>query len=584
MPRKKIIRELKFENENMKVEFIDQVNKFDYEKKLAYITYKGVKCIPMYTFTFFTLDEESRVEKNNKYSQRNDRLRKNIECLLRNQDNEYTRTLEENIDYFIISKNENIDDWQVYTDGLNACYTENVGKSFKNGNASKVAYLFTLEGARLMLSNFKFARDYDGEDRDNKYSKQIRDRAIYFTRTEELIKKVFDVDINCHEWFYLNGNQLEKFQDLRIETIANILILNKQYYDEDDNYKYAFGMTKCEQSQRDKELQKIVEYHIDDTFGHGEKLSYKCINYTSYLAMKQLYKEIKEATINIKTEKYNKKQFILNLVKIYKPLKSIINYGGGRVYEQYLINKKYNMEDRNTYGVVGKSLFLKGQDEEFKSNTLRYKIKKFKNHSIEVLESNMRGIEEVDKEYLGKVYDNCYITIYLNKLKEYQGLLREYYSLKYDVYYNKDKNRNLIGFSYMKFLKNELKYGFNYTQQFDEYCKYEQGMEVVEEYESNIERYRKEVKSELLELRNKKIKLENTLIQMSVYLKEFLEEGAFINLRMKNKNDVADLGNLMDIDTDNWVSNIYMEDNGTMKTSNGSKVIKARHKNKLLEM
>ena len=71
---------------------------------------------------------------------------------------------------------------------------------------------------------------------------------------------------------------------------------------------------------------------------------------------------------------------------------------------------------------------------------------------------------------------------------------------------------------------------------------------------------------------------------MSVYLKEFLEEGAFINLRMKNKNDVADLNNLMDIDTDNWISNIYMEDNGTMKTSNGSKVIKVRHKNKLLEI
>ncbi len=127
----------------------------------------------------------------------------------------------------------------------------------------------------------------------------------------------------------------------------------------------------------------------------------------------------------------------------------------------------------------------------------------------------MRGIEEVDKKYLSKVYDNCYITTYLNKLKEYQGVVREYYSLKYDVYFNVDKSRNPIGFSYMKFLRNELKYGFNYTQQYDEYCKYEQGMEVVKEYESNIERYRKEVKSELLELRNKKIKLENILIQMS---------------------------------------------------------------------
>ena len=70
---------------------------------------------------------------------------------------------------------------------------------------------------------------------------------------------------------------------------------------------------------------------------------------------------------------------------------------------------------------------------------------------------------------------------------------------------------------------------------------------------------------------------------MSVYLKEFLEEGAFIKLRMKNKNDVTDLSNLMDIDTDNWVSNVYIEDNGTMKTSNKDTVIKTRHKNKLLE-
>ncbi len=66
-------------------------------------------------------------------------------------------------------------------------------------------------------------------------------------------------------------------------------------------------------------------------------------------------------------------------------------------------------------------------------------------------------------------------------------------------------------------------------------------------------------------------------------MKEFLEEGAFINLRMKIKNDVADLSNLMDIDIDSWVSNIYMEDNGTMKTSNKDSIIKTRHKNKLLE-
>lgn len=583
MPRKKVIRELKFENENIKIDFINQVNKYDYEKKLTYITYKGIKCIPMYSFTFFTLDEENKIEKSN-YSKRNDRIRKNIECLLRNQDNEYTRTLEENIDYFIISKKENYEDWQIYTDGLNVCYTENIGKTFKNGNASEVAYLFTLEGARLMLSNFKLARDYKGETKNEKYSKQIRDRAVYFTRTEELIKKVFDIDIDCHNWFYLNGNQLEDFQNLRIETIANILILNKHYYDNDDNYKYAFGMTKSEQSQRDRELQKIIEYHIDDTFGHGKKLSYKCINYTSYLAMKQLYKEIKEATINLKTEKYNKKQFILNLVKIYKPLKSIINYGGGRVFEQYLLNKKYNTTDRNTFSAVGKSLFLEGQDEEFKSNTLRYKIKNFKNHSIEVLESNMRGIKEVDREYLSKVYDNCYISTYLNKLKEYQELLRDYYSLKYDVYFNVDKSRNPIGFSYIKFLRNELKYGFNYTQQYDEYCKYEQGIEIIEEYENNIEKYKREVKFELLELRNKKIKLENTLIQMSVYLKEFLEDGAFIKLRMKGKNDVSDLSNLMDIDTNSWISNIYMEDGSVMKTTNKNNTVKKRHKNKLLEM
>ena len=83
MPRKKVIRELKFENENIKIDFINQVNKYDYEKKLAYITYKGVKCIPMYSFTFFTLDEESKIERSN-YSKRNDRIRKNIECLLRN--------------------------------------------------------------------------------------------------------------------------------------------------------------------------------------------------------------------------------------------------------------------------------------------------------------------------------------------------------------------------------------------------------------------------------------------------------------------------------------------------------------------
>lgn len=580
MPRKKVIREIRLENDNMKVEFLTQNNKFDYEKKLAYIDYKGVRTLPMYTLTFFSLDEDFlEIDEKTKFSKRNDMLRKSIQQFLKKGENdEYNKTLVEGVDYFVLTKEDNEEDMYVYDCGLKEIYEHTTKNIFKFGSASKIGYLFTIEGAKLLLSNFNFSRDYVGEDRKIVYQKQVRDRAIYFTRTEELIKNVFDVEINVHTWFYLTGNQMKGFVEYRKEIIDKLLNLHDEYYKEDE-YKYAFGMTKATEETRYYELKSIFEMHIDDTLGHKEKLSYRCINYTSLQALKNMRLELLKGI----EENKDYREYILDLVKMYKPLKTIVKYGGMKVFEQYMFNKKYSKKDKLLYNSLNEVEFVRDKDEDYHNKTLRNKILTNKTYVRETLQKVTSNVEhQIDNQLVDDIYDNCLITTYLNKLREYQETLKEFHCLHYDMTYNKDKNGNLIGFSYMDFLKNELRYGYNYTmiKHAEPLC--QEDVDRCNEYVEKVNEFEANVKIDLLNLREKVINLKNNVLQLSTYLQEYLKDEIRVKLYVRDKDKKVDLSSFIDGSLNNSFD-VSIYENEAEIIENKSTYVKKTHINKLLE-
>ena len=580
MPRKKVIREIKLENENMKVEFLTQNNKFDYEKKLAYIDYKGVRTLPMYALTFFSLDEDLlEVDEKTKFSKRNDMLRKSIQQFFKKGEaSEYNKTLVEGVDYFVLTKEDNEEDMYVYDCGLKEIYEHNTKNIFKFGSASKIGYLFTIEGAKLLLSNFNFSRDYIGEDRKGTYEKQVRDRAIYFTRTEELIKNVFDVEINVHTWFYLTGNQMKGFVEYRKEIIDKLLSLHDEYYKEDE-YKYAFGMTKATEKVRYDELKSIFEMHIDDTLGHKEKLSYRCINYTSLQALKDMRLEL------LKGIKENKdyREYILDLVNMYKPLKTVVKYGGMKVFEQYMFNKKYSKEDKLLYNSLNEVDFIRDKDENYHKKTLRNKIITNKTYVRETLQKVANNVEhQIDTQLIDDIYDNCLISTYLNKLREYQETLKEFHCLHYDMTYNVDKNGDLIGFSYMDFLKNELRYGYNYIMFKHAQPLCQEDVDRYNEYVEKVNEFKANVKIDLLNLREKVINLKNAVLQLSTYLQEYLKGEIRVKLYVRDKDKKVDLSSFIDGSLNNSFD-VFIYENEAEIIENKSTYVKKTHINRLLE-
>jgi len=168
-----------------------------------------------------------------------------------------------------------------------------------------------------MFSNFKFGRDYKDEKYSNKHPKLIRDRAIYFTQVENYINTIFDLEITAHSWLYINQKQINKYIEMRSDILYALKIYHNFEYQKNEAYRYAFGMTKSTEEIREVELEKIIKFHLDTTFGHEEKLSYRCVKYVDFLALKDLHKNITEKLIDLK-------DYIIDLINIYKPIKSML--------------------------------------------------------------------------------------------------------------------------------------------------------------------------------------------------------------------------------------------------------------------
>lgn len=539
-----------------------QLNKYGYEKQMSYFEYNGVRCVPMQTLTFFTLDVEENDYK--AYSKRNDRVRDSVKMLIETEQDPYKKSLELGKDYFIITKQENPIEWNTMITAINEDYFENTGRKFNKGSSAKTIYLFTETGCNVMFSNFKFGRSYKDEKYSNKHPKLIRDRAIYFTQVEKFINTVFDLEITAHSWLYISKKQIDKYVEMRNDILYALKTFHNFEYQRNEEYRYAFGMTKSTEEVREVELEKVIKFHLDTTFGHEEKLSYRCVKYVDFLALKDLHKNITEKLIDLKV-------YIIDLINIYKPVKSIVNHGGHKLLEQYLINKGTMSEVAKGY--TGLAKIYNDNHKEFNSHTLRYKVMNFKNFTGETLKNDMKELIEVDVDYFNDIYDNSILTTYLNKLRDYQITLKQYHSVHYDINYNVDKFSQPIGMIYDNFIRNEIRYGFNYKTNHGYLHTCPPYPELVFEYEDEKDKYIEMSKKELFELKTKVVKLKNDLYQLGTYLKEYLKEDITQKLTIVDKNrSPLNLDNFMDI-------NVEFTSNEDKKYA-----IRKIHKNKLLEI
>ena len=538
-----------------------QLNKYGYEKQMSYFEYNGIKCVPMQTLTFFTLDVEEKDFK--AYSKRNDRVRDSVKMLIETEQNPYKKSLEVGKDYFVVTKQENPIEWDTMITAINEDYFENTGRKFNKGSSAKTIYLFTETGCNVMFSNFKFGKGYKNEKYSDKHPKLIKDRAVYFTQVENFINKVFDLEITAHTWLYINRKQIDKYMEMRKDILYALKTFHNFEYQRNEEYRYAFGMTKSTEEVREVELEKVIKFHLDTTFGHEEKLSYRCVKYVDFLALKDLHKNITEKLIDLKV-------YIIDLINIYKPVKSIVNHGGHKLLEQYLINKGTVSEVAKGY--TGLAKIYNDNHKEFNSHTLRYKVMNFKNFTGETLKNDMKELIEVDVDYFNDIYDNSILTTYLNKLRDYQITLKQYHSVHYDINYNVDKFLQPIGMIYDNFIRNEIRYGFNYKTNHGYLHTCPPYPELVFEYEDEKDKYIEMSKKELLELKAKVIKLKNDLYQLGTYLKEYLKEDITQKLTIADKNrSPIDFDNFMDI-------SVEFSNNENKKYA-----IRKRHKNKLLE-
>ena len=548
-----------------------QLNKYGHEKQMCYFEYKGVKCVPMQTLTFFTLDVEEKDHK--AYSKRNDRVRDSVKSLINTEESPYTKSLLLDKDYFVITKEENPNEWNTMINSINEDYFENTGKKFNKGNSAKTIYLFTESGCNVMFSNFKFGKGYKNEKYSDKHPKLMKDRAVYFTQVENFINKVFDLEIKAHTWLYINRKQIDKYMEMRKDILETLKSFHNDEYQKNEQYKYSFGMTKSTEGIREAELEKVIKYHLDTTFGHEEKLSYRCVKYVDFLALKDVHKEITEKSIDLGS-------YIIDLINIYKPVKSIVNHGGHKLLEQYLVNK--NESVLNIKGCSNLAKLNSEYHNEFNSHTLRYKVMNFIDFTGNILKEEMKDIIDFDIEYFNEVYENSLIITYLKKLRQYQITLKEYHSVNYDINYNVDKFKQPIGMIYDKFIRNEIVYGMNYRSNYGYYFTSPPYYGYIDEYDDSKESIIKQSKEELLELREKVITLKNDLYQLGTYLKEYLKDEISVKLCIKDEDKKFDLSSFIDGSLNNSFD-VSIYENEAEIIENKSTYVKKTHINKLLE-
>lgn len=583
--------------DDKKYSFYQVKNKFNYEVWMGSIEVNGEKYIPDFCLNSFVFNPNLNWKK---------RLEKTKEMINFSIDEETKQEdygdLFSSTDLITLShKDENVK--ELYNTVLEM-EREHYFKMFgveKSKRGMKPKYILMSEEAlRYIVTQFQFYWDDNERKSNDKKDKMdlldlIRDklhdeneyivkdyqRLIFFTNWEDVIKQLFNKEINFFEWSYLKARQVGKFIELR-EFYAELLASKyTEYYNEDENFKFKCRFKSDNWVTRQQAFKHLVYFHIEQTYGNKNKLSYKAIPYSSLSAME---KEISK----FKNEEINVKEFILNIISIYREVINITKYGMEKVFEQVLVNNETTetLKDKSQAKTIRKTM-LELDNKNYIHNSLRYKYFNMVKVNTEFMNNYLPLMNE-NNEFV-TVLNNSIITKYMDLVSEYGDINRQINFMeafmdsgfisdfKNDcklLYYNKnEKLHELVnGLTFNQHKELYIEY-----PELDIFCGhpmfnaeiYDDKVDRLAEIYNTVDNWVENNKKQLSKLKIRKYEIENSLQVNREYLTDYLKNDITVK---QGQYAIADLSNLFD-------DEYYVVDETEMKKVNLPK----RHTNQLLE-
>ncbi len=534
-------------NELIKLETKIIKNKYGLDFMLGIIEIAGRKYIPHFTTSFLTFNmlkgefvETDKRKKSKIWSKKQENTRNLILSCIDNST--YKTRIVEGKDLLRIDKTNDKEILDKYYELYSECFKFNFGYNLGTRKSNEVL-LLDLEAFRIVCTQFKFS----DTGSNGSYRQKKRERAIYFESIEAFVKEFFNIEILVHDWLYITPQQVGYFMNEKEEVIDILVSEHNKLYNGDGYYKSKFGMFFSENELRENEIEKLIQFYIEDVFCSENELSYYKITYKSYTGFLEFSRQIKDNEIHYKT-------FLIDLIDIYKTVKRIVKYSGKKIYEHHCVeNNIYGEKLEDTMAVESVYRKIDENDKKYSDGSLRHK-------TIIMREHNSKFYKEYslmeETEFKNK-FDNCIISHFMNRMKEYHKKLKDLYSYSYDINSRDYANSRDKKMTFSRYLRFYRQYTHTYLYEYNENLlklrnegkidSFDYAIDMYflkEEYETNRKWFENKTKEEFIKLRNEIIEIRNSLSKLSVYTDEFMEDPAILTTKPKSVRERDDISYL----------------------------------------
>lgn len=522
-------------------------NKYGLDFMLGVIEIAGRKYIPHFTTSFLTFNmlkvefvETDKRKKSKIWSKKQENTRNLILSCIDNST--YKTRIVEGKDLLKIDKVNDKEILDKYYELYSECFKFNFGYDLGKRKSNEVL-LLDLEAFRIVCTQFKFS----DTGSNGSYRQKKRERAIYFESIEAFVKEFFNTEILVHDWLYITPQQVGYFMNEKEEVIDILVGEHNKLYIGDGYYKSKFGMFFSESDLRENEIEKLIQFYIEDVFCSENELSYYKITYKSYTGFLEFSRQIKDNEINYKS-------FLIDLIDIYKTIKRIVKYSGKKIYEHHCVeNDIYGEKLENTMAVESVYREIDENDKKYSDGSLRHKTIIMREHNSKFYnEYSLMGEEEFKNKF-----DNCIVSHFMNRIKEYHKKLRDLYSYSYDINDRDYANNKIKKMTFSRYLRFYRQYTHTYLYEYNENLlklknegkidSFDYAIDMYflkEEYETNRKWFEDKTKEEFMKLRNEVIEMRSSISKLSVYTDEFMEDPAILTTKPKSERERSDISYL----------------------------------------
>lgn len=410
------------------------------------------------------------------------------------------------------------------------------------GKGLQQVILYNEEGIKKFISYTRLdnvnlnKEDYSKLNDMGKYLHKRNNDRIIFTNTENMYKKVFNLEIKFTEYFYCKVGQAKKINNWISEYSDKLYNIFKTYTETDRE----FGRRYSKVTENSFKL-NFREY-VERVLLKNIQYSYMTTQYNNYKAFKGRLSEIDE---------YIENKEELRLIELFE-LINLIGRGARlelkcveKLIEQEVVNKQDKLNDNN----------LLNQYKEMKENL----------DKVEYFKGTLRYKREMINEFNNIFLDNndtlSVSDFEVGIFKQFRDMMDkisnqsiDYYSLKHDIKLKPLSSKEFIGMKYLDFCilnyktKKELQENLDDWNKIDKYFKelevkddksiknyfneYIKHKDNAKEINKVLEDKRKECKKYLRitekELKEKYFELDNIVNTLSEYVNNEIENKVFI--------------------------------------------------------